>query len=576
MNPIKLVIAFSILFVYTQGFAQKKNAKKSGKKSNITRVVDKDGNISLEFDVSETEGDNRTMALGNDGVLVYYTIKDKKVKNVVTYELVKFDKDLNEEYRTTYALPAKHGLIFHKENDSKVYFLIGETKASSVKIGFTGGPAFVKKYTIVRFDPLKNEFKKFDGNTTSTDKGAYIQDFNVSKDIAYMNINRGKSPATISSIVCLSYCACFIPLLFGAANPNLKPDLIVHDLEKKGKQRIINLGYDARKGNSGVLGSSLDDSTGTYHLFMTNGHKRLQTFWVKSVGTDGKMTKDVDVKLPPDKSISDPKMEVIDDKKYLFGIYNGKPKAVVVTAAAARNLTGIASQGVFFSVVSNNKLDKITFTPYSKLKFKLPLNRTEKKKLEKNNKKNKETSINLRVHYLKPLQYNDEIILVGEMYYATFRTEVYWDANGRMRTRQVFDGWAFTHILFTAYDLNGNLLWNQAIDYSRPKSYFIYDRVRTTLLDEGVIEVVYNDGASIKTAKVSKDGVEEGTQTYKLGGTKSGDKVTATGTSGSGADVVYWYDDFYLASGLQDIKNKQLKGKDKKREIYYIKKIEVE
>ena len=54
---------------------------------------------------------------------------------------------------------------------------------------------------------------------------------------------------------------------------------------------------------------------------------------------------------------------------------------------------------------------------------------------------------------------------------------------------------------------------------------------------------------------------------------KKGDKITATYTNS--VDIDYWYDDFYLASGSVDVKNKKEKGKNRKKSIFYFNKIEL-
>ncbi len=247
MNPnLKFALVFSLLLLMgNQGFAQKAKSKKSGQKSNVTRVEDKDGEISVEFNIDDTEGDNRTMTLGSDGALVYYTIKDKTAKRAKTYEMVKFDKDLNEEYRTKYSFPAGYDLLFTREENSKIYFLVADDRTPFLNLAKRVSSSYVKKYAIVRFDPIKNEFKKFEGNITSSNKGAYVMGFSVSNDVAYINVARGKSPAKITTIICSSYFLYFIPLLFNAQNPRLKPDVIIHNMDKRGNQRIVNLGVSS-------------------------------------------------------------------------------------------------------------------------------------------------------------------------------------------------------------------------------------------------------------------------------------------------------------------------------------------
>jgi hypothetical protein len=43
----------------------------------------------------------------------------------------------------------------------------------------------------------------------------------------------------------------------------------------------------------------------------------------------------------------------------------------------------------------------------------------------------------------------------------------------------------------------------------------------------------------------------------------------------STSDIFYWYDDYYLATGRIDVKNKEAKGSAKKRNIFYLNKIEL-
>jgi hypothetical protein len=193
-------------------------------------------------------------------------------------------------------------------------------------------------------------------------------------------------------------------------------------------------------------------------------------------------------------------------------------------------------------------------------------------------KGDKETAINLKVHFGHPMIYNDEVILAGEVYYADYHTEIITTTtknqqgqvlSRKVDTRRIFDGYVFTNILFAAFDMSGKMLWSNSLPYTRPRAFSIYDRIRTVLQDDGSVMVVYNDGVNIKNAIVNKDNVIQGTRAVSIGGSITGDKVKEA----ADFDVVYWYDDFYLASGLQKIKNKELKGKDRKRNIFYMKKV---
>ncbi len=555
-----LLVALSLIPTLT--YAQKKKA--ASQTLPIQRF--EDGNeISVEFDTKESEGGYRTLSLGSDGLVVYYDTKDGK-KNVNTYEFVKFDKDLNQEYTINYTLPEKVQIIQIVENLGKVYFLTAKASKSLV------AGSFLEKYTLVRFDPMEKKFTTYDGDFPVG--GAYLKEIKVVNDIAYMSLAKGYSPTTISLMTCLNMCTCMLPTIFGITKPyKSNSELIVHNMQTKAK-KLSQFGYDKKKGGVYTLSMSVDDSTGVATLLLAaKATKNLQV-WTKDVESTGKAGKDITLKLPPDKIINDVKLTTIDDKKYFFGQYIPVKKQVTIGLGGLSAGNGVA--GVFFGVAGDKGLEKTIFTPYSKIKgFKAPLSSQEARMLKKGAKKgNSDVGINLMVHFGAPLIYNDEIITIGEVYYATYRTEVtttYQNGRAVTTTRQVFDGYAFSNILVLAYNTKGELVWNNSIPYTRSKSFVIRDRVKANLEEDGSVRIVYNNGFTIFSTLIDGDKVVEGKK-VSIGGNKKGDKVKYTLGDGN---VEYWYDDYYTATGIQEIKNKQLKGKDKKRNVFYIRRVEV-
>lgn len=558
----KFTLTLVALLCFTMVMAQKTKPSKQ-QKLPIERF-EEDGNLSVEFDMKESEGGYKTTYLGSDGLVVYYDTKDGK-KNVGSYEFIKFDKDLNQEYTISYTLPEKVKIVKIVENDRKIYFLTAISKSSI-------GGTFIEKYSLVRFDPAEKNFTTFDGSFPVG--GAYLKDIKVVNDVAYMSVSKGHSPTKMSLYTCLNMCTCFIPYMTGLTRMDKQiAEFVVHNMRNK-SQKVSQFGYDKRKGVVVTPSYSVDDSTGIATLLMYNKHKKLQTLWVKEIDEKGKYTKDLNIKLPADKEISDVRVTTVDDKKFFYGQYSAVNPRVKVSFG--NSPASPQFMGVTFGVIGKNGIEKSNFIPFNKIKgFKAPLSTSETRQLKKAAKKGKDVGINLMVHFGAPLLYNDEIIIVGEVYYATYRTETYTTySNGRATTstRTVFDGYAFSNILTLSFDTKGELLWTNSIPYSRNKSYVITDRVRSILQEDGAVQIVYNSGYDLYSTLIDGEKVID-TKKIAIGATKKGDKWTKTyGLSG---EVEYWYDDFYVASGVLNIKNKQLKGKDKKREVYYLRKVEV-
>lgn len=571
IKPFKLILlAAFVIFLAPFVNAQNKGKSKSSDKDVVISRIEEDDELSVEIDMKNVDGSTcKMLELGDAGFIVYYNKKDEK-KGSDAYEFVKFNNNFEEQYRKEYVMPKEGRLVRSVESGGNVYFLVIKGKKNFVN--------YMEAYSIVKFETGEGKFQSMDGKLQ---KGGTLQSLNVVNDVAYINVNKGPSPAKLQSYLCLNFCTCFIPTIFGIGIPQYIAELVIHDFSTK-KQKPVNLGYDKRKGNVAIGSITINEQSGDVALLMTNSHKKMNLFWIKEVSKEGKTGKDVNIKVPGGKIIKDVRMEEIEGKKAFFGQYSDAPKKVTIGRSSSRAIE--VSQGICFGVANSTSLEKLTMIAYSKINnFKFPMSKQESRSVKKKSKKGKDASINLQVHFVKPLQYNDEVILVGEVYYATYRivVETYTDANGRMqtRTREVFDRYQFCNILVTSFNMKGELLWSNSVPYTRPyKVFSIYDRIKTSLMEDGTVKIVYNNGSQIMSADVSASTVTSGKK-YNIGITKEaskkGTKVKQKAVEFSFGDIQYWYDDFYLATGNQRFKDKALKGKDKDRNFYFIKRVEV-
>jgi hypothetical protein len=218
--------------------------------------------------------------------------------------------------------------------------------------------------------------------------------------------------------------------------------------------------------------------------------------------------------------------------------------------------------------------------------------------MEKKAKKGKEMVMNMSVHFHNILLRDEEIILMGETYYPSYHTEVVYeiDANGRMRPRTVvvFDGYKFFGVVTFAIDYKGNLLWDNGASISDgPLSFFLNYKFKFIEQENDAIKVIYSDGGYIKSVTLNKAdkpvyGKETSINTGKKGDSKVSTKKstkntkinTDTDVKNYSSSVEYWYDNYFIAYGEQAIKNtskeKKAKGEKKKRQVFYLNKIEIE
>jgi len=165
-------------------------------------------------------------------------------------------------------------------------------------------------------------------------------------------------------------------------------------------------------------------------------------------------------------------------------------------------------------------------------------------------------------------------LFIGEAYYPTYRTETYTTySNGVAvtQTRQVFDGYQYTHAVVTRYNKYGEMVWDQIFEmYPSYKPFFVKRFISIAEGDQDALNLVFASRSRIVSKSFSYEGEVISDRTSDPIETGlDGDK-----TKWSNSNVDYWYDDYFIAYGRQKIKNKE-KGQ-RKRFVYFVNKIKFE
>lgn len=242
----------------------------------------------------------------------------------------------------------------------------------------------------------------------------------------------------------------------------------------------------------------------------------------------------------------------------------------------------MADVGVFMCKTIDSKVDFIKFYKFLDFdNFLEYLSEKSKKKIEKKigkkKKKGKDlkVSFQIAIHDIKVV--DGQYIFLGESYYPTYRTETYTttDANGNTvtRTRQVFDGYQYTHAVLASFDEEGNKNWDNIVEMWPSTKPFSVVRFINTSYSEDQIKMIYSSRSSIYSKSFYTDGeVAEDKNYGRITTEESGDKVKR-----SYSDLDYWFDNYFIAYGAAKIKNI---GSDKKKRgkrlVYFINKISYE
>ena len=242
----------------------------------------------------------------------------------------------------------------------------------------------------------------------------------------------------------------------------------------------------------------------------------------------------------------------------------------------------IYSEGIFFCEAENEKINFINFTPFLDLNnfpSYLPKKKQEKieKKKARKKKKGKEYKINYRIAAHGIITVDDGYLFLGEAYYPTYRTENYTTTttvNGvtttQTQTRQVFDGYQYTHAVLSKFDNKGKLLWDQIFEMNPSYKPFFEKRfISIAERNQNSINLVFANRNKINSKSFSFDGtILKDSESDEIKTDFEDDKVKR-----SFSNIDYWYDRYFIAYGSQVIKNTEKKNGKKKRKVFFINKI---
>ncbi|MCX6271119.1 MAG: hypothetical protein NTU44_07860, partial [Bacteroidetes bacterium] len=296
--------------------------------------------------------------------------------------------------------------------------------------------------------------------------------------------------------------------------------------------------------------------------------KKESVFSMKTYDFSGQSLTQVTLDLRPDqKTLNTIKVVSLDsDRMLVLGAYSiDKAKTFGETQNKAEESTGF-----FSGIIKDQVLISKNF--YNFLDFKNFYNRLRGNQAiyeGKNTRKEKEISSDYRLLLHNILKQGKEYVFLAEAYYPEYHTITNWtyDYYGHMQPvyYDVFDGYRYNNAFVTGFDTTGKLLWENSLEMNNILSFELKQRVNP-ILDGDEIILAYSFDGKITSKVIRKDQTIDGIEHAPIDNTDAHDRVLDEPES----NMVYWYNNFLLAYGYQEIKN--VTRQENRRNVFYINK----
>ncbi|MBN2892960.1 MAG: hypothetical protein JXL97_13920 [Bacteroidales bacterium] len=322
---------------------------------------------------------------------------------------------------------------------------------------------------------------------------------------------------------------------------------------------IFIKGYKEK--NTSIENVQISENTKEYFVFVNAYKGNEHNLYVLKYDKNAELKETFNLSENLEQKLSSVSVSAISKNEYIFsGTYSSKKVS--------------SGEGLYFCKIINGKTEFIKF--YNFMEFDEFLSYLPQRKIDKIEKKKKRKKDNGKSYSLNYLLASHEIIQIdnnyyylGEAFYPTYRTETYTDSNGQTQTRQVFDGYQYTHATLVAFDELGNKLWDKTFEmWPSYKPYFVKKFITMTIIDQN-INLLFINRSNIVSIAFSVFGENKSEKDYDFLETgNENDKLRY-----SLAEVVYWYNNYFIAYGFQKIKNNTDETSSKKRKVFFVNKI---
>lgn len=334
---------------------------------------------------------------------------------------------------------------------------------------------------------------------------------------------------------------------------------------KTGKTSIIPINISPYELNDLTIEKiQILEGSGEVFVYINAFNRKDHNMYVMQINEAGEQAALYNLSEKTDKKISSVSASPLGGGEYIFtGTYSSKSAAY--------------SEGMYICSVIDEKVNFMkfyNFTDFQDFFSYLPKRKQEKieKKKERADDKNKELSYNYLIAEHPIQKIGDIYMMVGEAYYPTYRTETtttYVNGKPTTTTRQVFDGYQYTHASVAAFDLEGKKLWDKTFEMFPSYKPFVVKRFISLNTSNDKIDLLFASGNYIRSFAVDVEGNVADEKKVDLI-TEGSDDVKV---KRSNSNLTHWYENNFIAYGYQTIKDSEEKLGNKRQSYFFINKI---
>ena len=498
----------------------------------------------VELPIPQGNDEYHTISLGKEGVLLVAQMSKTSLN------LQKFNTDLGRDWSIDGVI--ENGLDFVKSSyDGKsVYLLFSRTRTDFyqvVKVNI--GPGYIENYYLSSVDRF--QITDFQTLGYSVFMAGTVRDEPL---LIYTNLLNKQSK-----------------ILPGVSQKNS----VIQSVEADTLHKVVNVCFATKKGKEILLIAKTFDE---------NGDAFGQTV----------------VEPDDDYSFLNGRLFIINDStKLLVGTYGYRNM---------QSNSSTASQGLFLSKIV---FDEVEFTKYNSFtdfqNFFSFMSERQQEKMQRRIERKKEGGNELKLDYKllvhDVIQQGSDYLVVGEVFYPEYKynnnnygnfgmggfgspfgyspfgfspfgfgggrlyNPYFYDPfyNGRrLNNGQVFSGFIYTHAIVASFNDKGDRLWDNSMPFDGLKTMELKEKVRVKVNGDRSVALSYGDKGLINSKVFAQNVATTEKQTMAVTTDDNADQVKRTTTD----EVLYWFDNYYLAYGYQ-----RIAGIEGKRNVFYMNKI---
>lgn len=496
----------------------------------------------LELPVPNNAELFHTIPLGPKGVLLVSQI----AKN--SFNLAKFSADLERDWSVNGNVEDNLEFVRSSFDGESVYLLFSRARTDFYQVvKVSVGPGFVETFFLSAVERF--QITDFQTVNYSVFMAGTVRDEPL---LLYTNLATKKSK-----------------ILPGVTQANT----VIQSVELDTTHQVMNVIYAARKGREVKL-------------------------IAKTFDQDGQPVGQVLVEPEPDYSLLNGRLFMMNDStKLLIGTYGFR------NMQASGNSS---SQGLFLSKVV---YDQVEFTQYHSFtnfqNFFNFMSERERERMQRRIERKKEdgsdVKLNYRVLVHDIIPQNGNYLVSGEVFYPEYRNNnmgmgpwgmnsfwgggmggfnnfgfspfglynpyffnPFFGGNRFNNNGQVFNGFVYTHAIVAGFTPKGELIWDNSLPFDNVRSMELKEKMKVKLNADNTVAMFYSNKGAIKAQVFDQNKVVANLNPIAIATEESGEKIRQTSTD----EVVFWYDNYYLAYGYQKIA-----GSEGRRNVFYLNKI---